>query len=197
MKRFIVLFTFILIGALVQGSCTKDPEVITETVYVTDTVYVYHTDTIEVEKLIKDTATTFILVRHAEKEDSGSDPGLSAEGVERAEKLKETLSKISLSGIYSTDYRRTIETANPTANDKGLEVKIYDPFNLTSSASDILNSNRHQTVLVIGHSNTTPAFANYLLDENKLQQFSEDDYGNILILNVIKPGEAELIQLRY
>ncbi|MEZ4931359.1 MAG: hypothetical protein R2788_04405 [Saprospiraceae bacterium] len=55
-------------------SCDKDPDIITETVTVTDTVIVTQvdtvfislTDTVTITEFMQDTATTFILVRHAE-----------------------------------------------------------------------------------------------------------------------------------
>src|SRR5687767_7346778 len=73
----------------------------------------------EEEIIIKDNATVVYVVRHAEKAtNSPTDPDLSAAGQLRAVALKDTLSKVILSAIYTTNYKRTQQTATPTAQAK-------------------------------------------------------------------------------
>jgi broad specificity phosphatase PhoE len=110
--------------------------------------------------------TVIFLVRHAERaDDAGADPGmvmdpqmrgdppLSAAGAARAALLAETLKDAGLTGGYSTNYRRTLETAAPTAQRTGLEVATYDPDQIASFAESLITRpGRH---LVVGHSNTT------------------------------------------
>lgn len=193
-----ITLLFLLVSTIcLSMSCTKDPEVVTETIYVTDTLYLTVTDTVEIERLIEDTATVFFLVRHAEKANGGSDPDLSAAGMERAERLAEILSKVDLTAIYSSDFKRTKQTAQPTADEQQLPVSIYDVFDLEGSAELMMDDHRLGKVLVVGHSNTTPRFANVLLGKNELQDFDESEYGDLLIVSVDEIGEATLVWLKF
>lgn len=99
------------------------------------------------------------LVRHAEKA-AGDDPGLTEAGRRRAAALSDRLSGADLVRIYSTDTRRTRETAAPTAARTGLEVDIYDPTDLRDLARTLRAA--PGDVLVVGHSDTTPALVERL-----------------------------------
>lgn len=148
------------------------------------------------EKLADKEATTYILVRHAEK-DYGRDPILVEKGIERAERLKEMLKNTDLDAIFSTDTKRTQLTAKPTAEDKDLTVQSYNA-GLLSEFSDLLKRNfKGKTVLIVGHSNTTPAMANLLSESDRYPRFSELDYTNLYILTVPVAGAPRVLKLRY
>lgn len=141
--------------------------------------------------------TTFILVRHAEKKfDNTKDPALSREGLARAQQLSELLSKAELNAIYSTDYRRTMQTAKPTAEAKGIDIRTYDPHD-KSFLTPYLTNNAGGTVLIVGHSNTTPNLVNSLLEEERVTKIDEDDYGNIYMVTTSKNSPAKVIHLQY
>src|SRR5436190_22597343 len=73
--------------------------------------------------------TTFILLRHAEKGNDGTeDPDLKPEGIARASLIAKMLNQTSVDAIYSTDYKRTRNTVIPLAKEKGLEVQLYEAF---------------------------------------------------------------------
>lgn len=109
----------------------------------------------------EETLTTFILVRHAEKEgenkmSSGTkDPKLSAEGVKRAEKLSALLSKTQIDAIYSTPFIRTRSTVEPLARSKSLVVLEYEP-NKPEAIDKMVAAYKGKTIVVCGHSNTIP-----------------------------------------
>ena len=71
-------------------------------------------------------STTFVVVRHAEKVDDGNDPSLAPAGQARAQALAHRLRGDLLGGVYATGYRRTQETAQPTARSHGMPVTTYD-----------------------------------------------------------------------
>ena len=63
---------------------------------------------------------TIFLVRHAERADGGAggmgnDPSLSEAGRARAESLAAMLKDTKLTAIFTTEFKRTQETAAPTA----------------------------------------------------------------------------------
>ena len=104
--------------------------------------------------------TGYYLVRHAEKTADKDDPGLTEAGYKRAQDLAERLADVPLTKIYSSDYRRTRDTATPVAQAKNLDVVIYDPRALEVFTNTLLTETGH--ILVVGHSNTTPQLSEYL-----------------------------------
>jgi len=129
--------------------------------------------------------TTYYLIRHAEKDRSDSserDPMLTKEGIERAENWAEVFKDVSLDMVYSTDYNRTRATAQPTATSKALQFSLYDPNNMYDEK--FREETKGKTVLVVGHSNTTPAFANAILKEKKYEDIPDNDNGYLFIVTV-------------
>lgn len=138
------------------------------------------------------TAATFYLVRHAEKELEGDDPALSEAGYARAEALSETLRGVKLSGIYSTDTRRTRDTAAPMAAFSGLSVQIYDGRDLVGFARLLSDVSGH--FLIVGHSNTTPDLANALGGEGGDPIVEADEYDRLYVLT--RAGGVVTTELR-
>lgn len=142
--------------------------------------------------------TTFILVRHAEKVMDGTkDPVLTKEGEARANHILELFTKANISAIYSTDLKRTRMTVAALAKSKGLELQTYEWKNPKALLNKILDSNVGGTVVISGHSNTTPILANFLLGNTMFEQFDDNDYGNLLIITTSKIGAGKLLHLRY
>lgn len=106
-----------------------------------------------------------IVVRHAERADggaaapgsmtTGNDPELSDAGKARAEKLATMLADAGVVAIYTTEFRRTKDTAAPLAAKIGVKV---EPVTSKDVASVVAKIKSHTTgaVLVVGHSNTVP-----------------------------------------
>ena len=129
--------------------------------------------------------TTYYLIRHAEKDRSdplNKDPKLTEEGLKRAEKWKEALKEVPFDMVYSTGYNRTKETAKPIADANDLEIEIYDPNNLYDQ--EFQEKTVGKTVLVVGHSNTTPAFVNAILKNEKYKDLPDDENGGLFIVTV-------------
>ena len=141
--------------------------------------------------LAQDKITTFILVRHAEKDmtQSTNDPDLSAAGKERATRLAEVLKKTDVTAIYSTPFKRTRQTVEPLASNKGLAVQSYTA-NTDKDIDAMLAQHAGGTLVIAGHSNTIPQFANYLLNEKKFSTFEDSDYGNLLVVTVLEKGKT-------
>lgn len=178
-------------------SCEKDPEIITNTVIEVDTVFTTLTDTVTLTEMIEDTVTTFILVRHAETTGIGSNPELSASGQARAEVLRRALENVPLVAVFSTNFNRTMQTVQPIADDKQLTINAYDPFNLDPFVDGIIANHHAETVLVVGHSNTTPSLLNVLVGANVYSDLPESAYDNLYIVTVFEKGRAEVVHLKY
>ncbi len=159
----VVLISFFLLGIV---GCKEDPQVI----------------------LAKPTDTgvsTFYFIRHAEKDRSNSensDPELTQKGLGRAMHWAEILRDVELDAIYSTDYNRTSMTAAPTSVKQDVDVEYYDPRIIDFEQFKVENLNR--TVLVVGHSNTTPNFVNNIIGEEKYPAMDDDDNGSLFVVQM-------------
>ncbi len=137
-----------------------------------------------------DGKTTYYLIRHAEKDRSDSsnrNPDLKAEGQARADRWAQRFEDVDFDAIYSTDYNRTLQTATPTAQSKGLTVQSYDPSKLYNE--EFQKATEGKTVLIVGHSNTTPEFANAIMGTKHFPEIDDSDNGNLFIITVSKDGK--------
>ncbi len=195
------LILSIFASVLLLFSCTKDPEVIieTETITVTDTIILVDTVTVieTIFEMVPDTATTFVLLRHAETTGSGSDPNLSSEGQARANELSRILGNVPLDAVFSTNFNRTMQTAEPTAIDQALTIENYDPFNLDPFVVTTIAAYREGVVLVVGHSNTTPSLLNVLVGSNTYSNLPESEYDNLFVVTVFEKGRSKVIHMKY
>ena len=141
--------------------------------------------------------TTFILLRHAEKASDGSkDPELSDAGKARALSLANLLKEIKVDAIYSTQFKRTESTVAPLAMSKGLTIMAYDAMK-GEVIDQMVSKYPGGTIVVCGHSNTTPWTANYILGKEQYKNFDDADYDNVLIVYVVEKGNAKVTWLTY
>jgi 2,3-bisphosphoglycerate-dependent phosphoglycerate mutase len=146
--------------------------------------------------------TTMILLRHAEKDTSAAgstmmaaNPALSKEGEARAARLPEVLKEYTPDLFYSTDYTRTKATITPLARKFGKEIATYDPRKLADIAAE-LQKLTGKTIVVAGHSNTTPRLVNLLIGEKKYPDLDESVYNQYWVVT-IREGKAEARQYSY
>lgn len=171
MKKIILLMT-ILLGSMQLTAQDVEPEAMTA----------------EDENLPK---TTYYFIRHAEKDRSNptdEDPHLTQQGLLRAAKWSYVLEAVKFDAVYSTDYNRTRETAYPTAEKNGIKMlTFYDPSDMDMKG--FFENTAGQTVLVVGHSNTTPSFVNSILGKEKYPQIDDTNNGHLYIVTVLPTGE--------
>jgi probable phosphoglycerate mutase len=71
-----------------------------------------------------------LLIRHAlplrSEPGEGSDPDLSADGIEQAKRLPDALARFPISRLVSSPQRRAVQTAQPVADALGLDIDIDD-----------------------------------------------------------------------
>jgi len=137
--------------------------------------------------------STFYLIRHAEKDRTNPEnknPELNQDGLNRALKWAEVFDSVELDAIYSTNYERTMMTAAPASIKKEVEIKNYVP-----GAMDIdsfKKSHKGHSILIVGHSNSTPDFANKLLGEEKYPSMSENDNSSLFVVRFIDDTVTDL-----
>jgi len=138
--------------------------------------------------------TTYYLIRHAEKDRSdktNSNPELTDLGHQRALRWSSVFDNVTFDAVYSTNYLRTIATAKPTASAKGLEIQFYNPRELYSK--DFQQETLGKTVLVVGHSNTTPQFVNAILGIDRYTDIQDNNNANLYIVTRIKEETTSVL----
>ena len=133
----------------------------------------------------EDDCSTFYLIRHAEKvrtNKSDRDPALNEKGIIRALNWKDYFIDKEISKIYSTNYKRTLETVKPIQEAIGLTTILYSPSSI--NYKDFISSNKGEIVLVVGHSNTIPNFVNELINKEIYTQIDDLNNSNLYIVNL-------------
>ena len=145
-------------------------------------------------------ATVVLLVRHAEKAaQPPDDPPLTQDGRRRAEALAGVVKDAHPTTIITTQLRRTVETAKPSAAATGVtpEVVPVSAANTQQNAAEVAAAVRKhagETVLVVGHGNTVPLII-AALGGPKLPDIREPVYDELFVL--VLGNEPRLIQSRY
>lgn len=140
------------------------------------------------------------LVRHAERADAATggnammanDPPLSEAGRARAESLATMLKDAGVTAIFTTQYQRTRQTAEPLAKALGLTVTVVNAKELATLPARIKAEKGN--VLVVGHSNTVPESLTALGIANP-PSIAETEFDNLFI--VTGGAKAAMVRLRY
>lgn len=134
--------------------------------------------------------SVIFLSRHFEKESTAvvakknKDPELTMQGHARAQLLASFLADKNVTTVFSTEYKRTIQTATPTAQQNGLSVTFYNPRELPEFALQLraMSTKGVGNILIVGHSDTTPQLLKLLGGPDK--PLSETDYGDLFYLSL-------------
>lgn len=168
--------------------------------------------------------TTVIVVRHAERADASANTNLSTAGVNRADELALAVADVSLDAVYSTEFCRTAQTAQPTAIAEGLPIRIpassltgsdignctpaitvaTTPLAASLNASDalaayVLSEHRGEGVLIVGHSNTVPEVVAALLPPAfSAVSVGSNEFDHLFVVVIPRFfGVARLVKARY
>lgn len=124
------------------------------------------------------------LVRHFEKRSDESNPRLTEHGEARAQALIALLADKQIQHIYSSDYRRTQQTARPISEALGLPILSYPVRDLAGFAKGLLADQKNS--LIVGHSNTTPQLVSLLGGE--ATPIAENEFGELFVLIMLPSG---------
>ena len=143
-------------------------------------------------------AVEFIVVRHGEKiAAQAEDPQLSASGLKRAAKLARLFSDTDITTVYSTDFRRTRQTAAPTAEAHRLNLSLYDAQIPAAEWAASLRARHVQgAILIVGHSNTVPDIVSALSGE-AVEAIPESQYELIYRVAFAADGSVDLQRTQF
>ena len=140
-----------------------------------------------------DAAPVVFIVRHAEKASSGGkDPDLSVEGQKRADALANMLKDSQITSVFVTEFKRTQETAAPTARAAHVNPTVI-PANDMASLVQKLRALKGNA-LVVGHGNTIPDLLKAIGIATPVT-IPEDDYTEVFA--VLLGDAPQLLRLHY
>ena len=134
-----------------------------------------------------------IIVRHAEKAtNSGSDPDLSSAGRARADELARILKDSGITAVFTSEFKRTQETAVPTATSIGVTATVVPAKDTAALVAKLhqLNGN----ALVVGHGDTIPNIIKSL-GINSPINIPDEDYSELFIVTL--GDKPQLFRLHY
>jgi len=147
-------------------------------------------------------ATVVFVIRHAEKAVGGDDPPLTEAGQRRAQALAQVAEDAHIGAIYTTQFKRNHETAQPLSDKSGVPI-TEAPVNLSQPADygqtlakEILAKHAGQSVVVIGHQNTVPAVVEALAGKS-LPALKDLEYSRLFIIVIPRDGSPRLIRAQY
>ena len=150
-----------------------------------DRTYIPKHSNFDASKVNNNDANIFYFIRHAEeKNDDGENPHLSDNGLKKAHLFAKYFIDKKVDTIYSTNLNRTFETAEIIAKKKAVNVGFYDP--LVMDYNEFFENNKNKSIVIVGHSNTTPNFVNKILGKQKYSQMVHDNYSDIYRLIIVK-----------
>ena len=152
--------------------------------------------------------TTVFLVRHAEKADvPGQDSPLSEAGRQRAEALARLLQSAGVKGVYTSQFLRARQTAEPLAKRLGLTpisvslgVKASHPREVSDESIRELTrrveAHAGEAVLIVGHSNSIPEVIR-MLGGDAVTKIDESRFDDLFVVTIYARGRAKVAHLRY
>src|SRR5437773_11273091 len=134
-----------------------------------------------------------VIVRHAEKAaNGGNDPDWSSAGHARADALAQILKDSGITAIFTSEFKRTQETAAPTATSTHVT-----PTMVAAKDTAALVAKLHQlsgNALIVGHGDTIPNIIK-ALGINSPVNIPDADYSELFI--VILGDKPQLFRLHY
>jgi broad specificity phosphatase PhoE len=139
---------------------------------------------------------TLVVVRHADKIDDSHDAVLSPTGQAQAKRLAHVLKDLGISAIYTTQFKRTIQTAAPLAELLKIKLLAYEQTDVDGVVKEIQKRHPKEVVMVVGHRSTVPKI---------LKQFGaaepvalgSSEYDSLFILTLPPSESPTLLHLRF
>jgi len=152
----------------------------------------------EAEHTEHEKQTTVFVVRHAEKSNNPpSDPDLTNDGKARAKALKNLLLDKNITAIYSTSYKRAMQTAEPLAQARKLSIENYNAGDLAALAEKVLKEHKNENVLIVGHSNTVLETIEAFKAKRPVSELTDSDYNYLFKVTIPATGNPKAEMQHY
>lgn len=139
---------------------------------------------------------TIVVVRHADKIDDSHDAVLSPTGEAQARRLAHVLKDLGISTIYTTQFKRTIQTAAPLADLLKIKPLAYEQTDVDGVVKAIQQKHAKEFVMVVGHRSTVPKILTQF-GASEPVALGSSEYDSLFILT-LPPGQSPtLLHLRF
>lgn len=139
-----------------------------------------------------------LLLRHAERVEYESPDGvLSEAGEARAQVLARLLKDAGVTAIYTTDRKRTIQTAEPLAKVLGLTPTVVKSSEPAQATIDLVRTrDKNGIPVIVGHSNTVPALLKALGHPVEVK-IGDREHDDLFIIVPNAGGPPTVLRLNY
>ncbi len=149
------------------------------------------------QKPIAPMSASVYVVRHAEKADpSDPDTPLSPAGEARAQALASVLKGKGVHAVYATEFKRTQQTAGPTAQAAGVDVTVVTNADRAALIARARAVPMGSAALIVGHSNTVPDIVRELSGET-VDGINENEFDNLYEVVFETDGRKRLVRSEY
>ncbi len=136
------------------------------------------------------------LVRHAEQSTDVEDPALTEVGHRRALELAVVLKDVGINVIYTTELRRSIQTAEPISKSLNIESKRLPLRDRDGLIGRLRTQHFNDRVLVVSHSLTLPRLLKALGYPVDIT-IAEKEYDSLFVIVPKRDSSPLVLRLRY
>jgi broad specificity phosphatase PhoE len=136
------------------------------------------------------------LVRHADRLDDSVDTPLSRAGEARAKSLAALLRDAGITAIYTSEFQRTIKTAEPLALASNLTPVAVPTRDHEGLVKRVREKNRNDVVLIVGHDRSVPDILKSFGYPGEIS-IGSAEYDKLFVLVPTGSGSPVLLRLRY
>lgn len=136
------------------------------------------------------------LVRHAEQSVETDDPELTEAGKQRAKRLASLLKDAGINVIYTTERKRSIQTAEPAEKLLNIARKQLALRDLDGLVAQLRNQRTDDRVLVVSHHLALPRLIKALGHSAEVT-IQLHEYDNLFVLIPNNEGSPMVLRLRY
>ena len=139
---------------------------------------------------------TLVVVRHADKIDDSHDAVLSPTGEAQAKRLAHVLKDLGISAIYTTQFKRTIQTATPLAELLKVKLLAYEQTDVDGVVKEIQRKHPKEVVMVVGHRSTVPRVLKQF-GASEPVALGSSEYDSLFVLTLPLGQSPTLLHLRF
>lgn len=137
-----------------------------------------------------------VVVRHADKIDDSDDAVLSPTGEAQAKRLAHVLKDLGISAIYTTQFKRTIQTATPLADLLKIKLRAYEQTDVAGVVKEVQRKHPKEVVMIVGHRSTVPRILKQF-GASEPVALGSSEYDSLFVLT-LPPGQLPtLLHLRF
>ena len=137
-----------------------------------------------------------VLVRHADRLDSSPDSPLSRAGEARALRLASLLLDVGITAIYTSEFQRTIKTAEPLALALKVAPMRWPAADREGLFRRLRSARADDVVLMVGHGESVPALMK-AYGYQEIVVIDPEDYSDLFVLVPRENGPPVVLRLKY